>query len=103
MIGMMRRAGLLGLALALIAAPAWATVTLTFYAHPGARFRGGELLFPHAYVHASGSLDDTGDPVDWAAGSRPGIPVPTCCSRPAPASSPRPRPAMWGRADPICE
>lgn len=68
MIGMMRRAGLLGLALALIAAPAWAAVTLTFYAHPGARVRGGELLFPHAYVHASGSLDDTGDAVDWAAG-----------------------------------
>ncbi len=68
MIGMMRRAGLLGLALALIAAPAWAAVTLTFYAHPGARIRGGDLLFPHAYVHASGSLDDTGDAVDWAAG-----------------------------------
>ncbi|HVL40770.1 MAG TPA: hypothetical protein VM348_01355 [Brevundimonas sp.] len=68
MIAMMRRAGLLGLALALIAAPAWAAVTLTFYAHPGARVRGGELLFPHAYVHASGTLDDTGDAVDWAAG-----------------------------------
>jgi len=68
MIGRLRRAGLLGLALALIAAPAWAAVTLTFYAHPGARIRGGELLFPHAYVHASGTLDDTGDAVDWAAG-----------------------------------
>lgn len=68
MIAMTRRAGLLGLALALIAAPAWAAVTLTFYAHPGARVRGGDLLFPHAYVHASGSLDDTGDAVDWAAG-----------------------------------
>lgn len=68
MIVMMRRAGLFGLALALIAAPAWAAVTLTFYAHPGARVRGGELLFPHAYVHASGTLDDTGDAVDWAAG-----------------------------------
>ena len=68
MIAMMRRAGLLGLALALIAAPAWAAVTLTFYAHPGARIRGGDLLFPHAYVHASGTLDDTGDAVDWAAG-----------------------------------
>jgi len=68
MIGMMRRAGLLGLLLALVAAPAWAEVILTFYAHPGARIRGGDLLFPHAYVHASGSLDDTGDAVDWAAG-----------------------------------
>jgi hypothetical protein len=57
-----------GLLLALIAGPAWAAVTLTFYAHPGARIRGGELLFPHAYVHATGTLDDTGDPVDWAAG-----------------------------------
>ncbi|MFA4894248.1 hypothetical protein [Brevundimonas sp.] len=64
----MRRAGLLGLLLALVAAPAWAEVILTFYAHPGARIRGGDLLFPHAYVHASGSLDDTGDAVDWAAG-----------------------------------
>lgn len=68
MTGLFRRAGLLGVALALIAAPAWAAVTLTFYAHPGARIRGGDLLFPHAYVHASGSLDDTGDVVDWAAG-----------------------------------
>lgn len=68
MIAMTRRAAWLGLCLALIAAPAWAAVTLTFYAHPGARVRGGELLFPHAYIHASGTLDDTGDPVDWAAG-----------------------------------
>ena len=55
MIGKMRRALLAGLLLALTAAPALAEVTLTFYAHPGARVRGGELLFPHAYVHASGS------------------------------------------------
>jgi len=68
MTGLLKRAGLMGLALALIAAPAWAAVTLTFYAHPGARIRGGDLLFPHAYVHASGSLDDTGDAVEWAAG-----------------------------------
>lgn len=65
---LLRRAGLIGLALALFAAPAWASVSLTFYAHPGARIRGGDLLFPHAYVQASGSLDDTGDAVDWAAG-----------------------------------
>jgi hypothetical protein len=68
MIAMTRRAGLMGLVLALIGAPAWAAVTLTFYAHPGARIRGGDLLFPHAYVHASGTLDDTGEAVDWAAG-----------------------------------
>jgi hypothetical protein len=64
----MRRAGLLGLLLALIAGSAWAEVTLTFYAHPGARVRDGNLLFPHAFVQATGTLDDTGDPVDWAAG-----------------------------------
>lgn len=58
----------LGLLLALVAGHAWAEVTLTFYAHPGSRIRGGDLLFPHAYVHATGSLDDTGDPVDWSAG-----------------------------------
>jgi len=56
------------LLLALTAGPAWAEVTLTFYAHPGARIRGGELLFPHAFVHAVGTLDDTGEAVDWAAG-----------------------------------
>jgi len=59
---------ILGVALALIASQAWAAVTVTFYAHPGARIRGGELLFPHAYVHAEGTLDATGEPVDWSAG-----------------------------------
>lgn len=68
MIRATRRAALWGLMLALVAGPAWAAVTLTFYAHPGARVRDGYLLFPHAYVHATGSLDDTGDAVDWAAG-----------------------------------
>lgn len=62
------RVWILGLALALIASQAWAAVTVTFYAHPGARVRGGELLFPHAYVHAEGTLDATGEPVDWSAG-----------------------------------
>ncbi|GAA0868197.1 hypothetical protein GCM10009116_03990 [Brevundimonas basaltis] len=56
------------LLLALIAGHAWAEVTVTFYAHPGARIRGGDLLFPHAYVHAEGTVDATGEPVDWAAG-----------------------------------
>jgi hypothetical protein len=62
------RTWVLGVLLALTAGQAWAEVTLTFYAHPGARVRDGYLLFPHAYVQATGSLDDTGDPVDWAAG-----------------------------------
>jgi hypothetical protein len=58
----------LGLLLALIAGSAWAEVTLTFYAHPGARVRDGNLLFPHAFVQARGTLDETGETVDWAAG-----------------------------------
>lgn len=62
------RALIPGLLLALVAGQAWAEVTLTFYAHPGARFRGGDLLFPHAYVHANGTREDTGEPVNWAAG-----------------------------------
>lgn len=66
--GMMWRAVWLALLLALAGGPAWAEVVLTFYAHPGARVRDGYLLFPHAFVHATGSLDDTGDPVDWSAG-----------------------------------
>lgn len=66
--GMMWRAAWLALLLALAGGPAWAEVILTFYAHPGARVRDGYLLFPHAFVHATGSLDDTGDPVDWSAG-----------------------------------
>lgn len=56
------------LLLALLAGPALAAVTITFYAHPGARVRGGYLLFPHAYVQAVGTLDETGEAVDWAAG-----------------------------------
>lgn len=56
------------LLLLLIAGQAWAEVTVTFYAHPGARIRGGELLFPHAYVHAEGTVEATGEPVDWSAG-----------------------------------
>jgi hypothetical protein len=62
----MRRIGLL--VLALFAGPAWAEVTLTFYAHPGARVRDGNLLFPHAFVQATGTLAGTGETVDWAAG-----------------------------------
>jgi len=62
------RVWILGVALALIASQAWAEVTVTFYAHPGARVRDGYLLFPHAYVHATGTIDATGEPVDWSAG-----------------------------------
>jgi hypothetical protein len=62
------RALIPALLLALVAGQAWAAVTLTFYAHPGSRVRNGELLFPHAYVHATGTLDDTGEAVDWSAG-----------------------------------
>lgn len=62
------RTWVLGLLLALVAGHAWAEVTVTFYAHPGARVRGGYLLFPHAYVHAEGTEDATGEPVDWSAG-----------------------------------
>ncbi|HZW17118.1 MAG TPA: hypothetical protein VFF66_12810 [Brevundimonas sp.] len=62
------RAWVLGVFLALIAGQAWAEVTVTFYAHPGARVRDGYLLFPHAYVHAEGTVDATGEAVDWSAG-----------------------------------
>lgn len=68
MIKVMRRAGLLGLLLALTAGSAWAEVTLTFYAHPGARVRDGNLVYPHAFVQAAGTLDETGEAVAWAAG-----------------------------------
>lgn len=56
------------LLLMLCAGPALADVTVTFYAHPGNRISGGYLLFPHAYLHAEGTLDDTGETVDWSAG-----------------------------------
>lgn len=68
MIRRLLRAVAPALLLAMIAGHAWAEVTVTFYAHPGARVRGGYLLFPHAYVHAEGTLDATGEPVDWSAG-----------------------------------
>ncbi len=62
------RAWVIGVLLALVAGHAWAEVTVTFYAHPGARVRDGYLLFPHAYVHAEGRLDATDEAVDWSAG-----------------------------------
>ena len=68
MIRRLLRAVAPALLLAMIAGQAWAEVTVTVYAHPGARVRGGYLLFPHAYVHAEGTLDANGEPVDWSAG-----------------------------------
>lgn len=68
MVAHLFRAVLPGVLLAVIAGQAWAAVTVTFYAHPGARVRDGYLLFPHAYVTASGTLDDVGEAVDWSAG-----------------------------------
>jgi hypothetical protein len=63
-----RRIVILGLLASLVGGQAFAAVTVTFYAHPGARVRGADLLFPHAYVRATGTLDDTSAPVDWIAG-----------------------------------
>jgi hypothetical protein len=68
MIRALLRALIPALLLGLVAGQAWAAVTVTFYAHPGARVRGGYLLFPHAYVQATGVLDETGEAVSWAAG-----------------------------------
>lgn len=68
MIRVLLRALIPALLLGLVAGQAWAAVTVTFYAHPGARVRGGYLLFPHAYVQATGALDETGEAVNWAAG-----------------------------------
>lgn len=62
------RRWVLAVILSLVASQAWAEVAVTFYAHPGARIRGANLLFPHAYVHAEGTLDATGEAVDWSAG-----------------------------------
>ena len=100
MLSLMRRAGLLGVVLALIAAPAWAAVTLTFYAHPGARIRGGDLLFPHAYVHASGSLDDTGDTVEWSAGFTAKYPGPHLLLATGPGIVATPEPSYVGEGKP---
>lgn len=44
-----------------------AEIELTFYAHPGARVRGGWLLFPHAYIGLAGTLTD-GEVVDEYVG-----------------------------------
>ena len=66
------------LLLGLIAGQAWAEVTVTFYAHPGARIRGGYLLFmrgggevqePDARYVAEGQpyLELTVDDATWHA------------------------------------
>lgn len=62
------RAVVLGLLLWMFAGASLAEVQLSFYAHPGARVRDGYLLFPHAYVHAVGTIEATGEVVDWSAG-----------------------------------
>lgn len=59
---------LLALALWLFASPALAAVTVTFLGHEGTQLRGGWLYFPHAYIRVTGTLDATGEPVNWAIG-----------------------------------
>lgn len=56
------------LALSLASTPAVAAVTVTFYAHGGNEIRGDMLLFPHAYVVLTGTLEATGESVDQAVG-----------------------------------
>lgn len=70
------RAVVLGLLLWLFAGAAAAEIQLSFYAHPGARVRDGYLLFPHAYVHATGMIEATGEVVDWSAGFTAASPGP---------------------------
>lgn len=58
---------LAGLMLWLVAGPAAAAVTVTFFGHEGAQVRGGWLYFPHAYVRLHGTLD-TGETVERSVG-----------------------------------
>lgn len=62
------KALLLGLVLWLLASPALAAVTVTFLGHEGTQLRGGWLYFPHAYIRVEGTLDVTGEPVNWSIG-----------------------------------
>lgn len=59
----------------LLAGPASAAVTVTFYGHEGAQVRGGWLYFPHAYLRLQGTLE-TGEPVDRAVGFTAASPGP---------------------------
>ncbi|MDI1282454.1 hypothetical protein [Brevundimonas sp.] len=60
----------------LAGSPATAAVTVTFYAHSGNKIRGGWLLFPHAYVTLTGTVDATGEVVDEAVGFTAKFPGP---------------------------
>lgn len=75
----MRRLGILlavCLSVTLAGSPAAAAVTATFYAHSGNKIRGGWLLFPHAYVTLTGTVDATGEVVDEAVGFTAKFPGP---------------------------
>lgn len=58
---MRRLSILLALLLALIAAPAWAQVTLTFHSFNGSMFGG---RFPHTFIVLAGTLEANGKPVN---------------------------------------
>ena len=55
----------LGLAPAGIAA---AQVSVSFHGHDGSQVRGGYIHLPHAFVHFSGTIEATGQPVDQTVG-----------------------------------
>lgn len=79
MVRAMRRLGVLlavCLSVTLAASPAAAAVTATFYAHSGNQIRGGWLLFPHAYVTLTGTVETTGEIVDEAVGFTAKFPGP---------------------------
>lgn len=79
MVGAARGLGILlavCLSVALAASPAAAAVTATFYAHSGNKVRDGWLLFPHAYVTLTGTVEATGEVVDEAVGFTAKFPGP---------------------------
>ncbi len=79
MVRAMRRLGILlavCLSVGLAGSPAAAAVTATFYAHSGNQIRGGWLLFPHAYVTLTGTVEATGEVVDEAIGFTAKFPGP---------------------------
>lgn len=79
MVRAIRRLGLLlsvCLSVVLAGTPAAAAVRATFYAHSGNQIRGGWLLFPHAYVTLTGTVEATGAVVDEAVGFTAKFPGP---------------------------
>lgn len=64
------------LSVVLVGSSASAAVTATFYAHSGMKIRGGWLLFPHAYMTLTGTVDATGEIVDEAVGFTAKFPGP---------------------------